>query len=258
MASKPVSLSAQLPDLPVVRGHAPWPGHEYVKGWGVFGLPFDSGHVLALHVFPENDFSPYRTVWHRDPGGRWSIYVDGPRLDTACPRYYGPACTFTGYARIELTWSGPATLRVTMDSPALEWTLTATSTRLLDLLNTMNAAMPLITWRPRPLVRARERLASTLGMGQLRLSGTMPSGHAGTLMPRRMYFIDDSQATLDGVDLGRPAHLPGNPTIGGVSLPVRGVLATGQAVWKILDPAEYERTRSQTAAAAQTEKALGK
>ncbi|SRR5712692_310799 len=79
MASKPVSLSAQLPDLPVVRGHAPWPGHEYVKGWGVFGLPFDSGHVLALHVFPENDFSPYRTVWHRDPGGRWSIHVDGPR-----------------------------------------------------------------------------------------------------------------------------------------------------------------------------------
>ncbi len=151
MASKPVSLSAQLPDLPVVRGHAPWPGHEYVKGWGVFGLPFDSGHVLALHVFPENDFSPYRTVWHRDPGGRWSIHVDGPRLDTACPRYYGPACTFTGYARIGLTWSGPATLRVTMDSPALEWTLTATSTRLLDLLNTCaskRATSRRCRWRP--------------------------------------------------------------------------------------------------------------
>ncbi len=65
-----VSLSAKLSDLPAVRGHAPWPNHEYVKGWGVFGLPFDSGHVLALRVFPENDFSPYRTVWHRDPGGR--------------------------------------------------------------------------------------------------------------------------------------------------------------------------------------------
>jgi len=79
MASKPVpQLSAQLSDLPAARGRAPWPGHEYVKGWGVFGLPFDTGHVLALRVFPENDFSPYRTVWHRDPGGRWSIYVDGP------------------------------------------------------------------------------------------------------------------------------------------------------------------------------------
>jgi len=77
-------LSAKLSHLPAVRGHAPWPGHEYVKGWGVFGLPFDSGHVLALRVFPENDFGPYRTVWHRDPSGRWSIYVDGPRLDAAC------------------------------------------------------------------------------------------------------------------------------------------------------------------------------
>ncbi len=78
-----IDLAAMLRDLPAVRGRAPWPGHEYVKGWGVFGLPFDSGHVLALRVFPENDFAPYTTIWHRDPAGRWAIYVDGPRLDTA-------------------------------------------------------------------------------------------------------------------------------------------------------------------------------
>jgi hypothetical protein len=203
--------------------------------------------MLALRVFPENDFGPYRAVWHRDPGGRWSIYVDGPRLDTACPRYFGPACHFTGYAQIGLTWQGPSTLRVTMDSPVLEWTLTATSPRLLDLLNTLSAAMPLATWRRASLVRARERLASALGMGRLRLTGTMPSGHTGTLMPVRMYYIDDSHTTLNGTDLGHPAHLQANPTIGEVTLPARGVLATGQAMWQILDPAEYERTRSQTA-----------
>jgi hypothetical protein len=252
MASRAVpGLSAQLRDLPVVRGHAPWPSHEYVKGWGVFALPFDSGHVLALRVFPHNDFAPYRALWHRDPGGRWSIHVDGPRLDTACPRYFGAACHFTGYARIGLTWAGPSTLRVTVDSPALEWTLTATSTRILALLNTMSAAMPLATWRLRPLIRARERLAGTLGMGQLRLTGTMPSGHTGTLMPQRMYFINHSQAILDGIDLGRPAHLQANPAIGGIPLPARGVLATGQAVFEILDPVEYQRTRSQAATAAQ-------
>ena len=69
-------------------------------------------------------------------------------------------------------------------------------------------------------------------------------------MPEQMYYIDDSQATLDGADLGRPARLQANPTIGEVTLPARGVLATGQAMWEILDPAEYERTRSQAAAAA--------
>jgi hypothetical protein len=137
-----------------------------------------------------------------------------------------------------------------MDSPALQWTLTATSTRILALLNTMSAAMPLATWRRQSLVRAREHLASALGMGRLQLTGTTPSGHTGTLMPERMYFIDDSHATLDGADLGRPVRLRANPTIGEVPLPARGVLATGQAVFEILDPAEYERTRSQTAAAA--------
>jgi len=54
MASKAVNrLSVRLSNLPAVRGSAPWPDHEYVKGWGVFGLPFDAGHVLALRVFPE-------------------------------------------------------------------------------------------------------------------------------------------------------------------------------------------------------------
>jgi hypothetical protein len=58
-------------------------GARVREGLGVFGLPFDSGHVLALRVFPDNDFAPDRTLWHRDPAGRWSIHVDGPRIETA-------------------------------------------------------------------------------------------------------------------------------------------------------------------------------
>lgn len=242
-----LDLSSALSELPAVRGRAPWPDHEYVKGWGVFGLPFDSGHVLALRVFPENSFGPYRTLWHRDPRGSWSIHVDGARLDTACPRYYGAACVRTGRARIEVTWTGPASLRVRMDSPPLDWSLTASSTPLLGILNGIGAVLPLASWRSRPLVRARERAARALGMGRLQMTGVMPSGHTGTLMPQRMYFVDTSRATLDGTDLGRPVRLRENPRIGDVPLPARGVLAVGQAVWEILDRAEYDRTRSETA-----------
>jgi hypothetical protein len=241
-----MDLAAMLRDLPEVRGHAPWPGHEYVKGWGVFGLPFDSGHVLALRVFPENDFAPYRTIWHRDPGGRWAIYADAPRLDIACPRYYGRACDRTARARIGIEWTGSASLRVTLDTPPLEWSLTATDTPLLRAVNALSARLPVWTWRPAPLLRARELLARrVLGMGDLRLSGTMPSGHSGTLMPQRMYLIEDSTAVLDGNDLGRPTRAAHNPRIGDVALPARGVLAVGQAAWAIRDMEEYERTRAE-------------
>ena len=244
-----LDLASTLSGLPRVRGRAPWPGYEYVKGWGVFGLPFDSGHVLALRVFPENDFAPYRTIWHRDPEGRWAIYVDGPRLDTACPRYYGAACEHVGHAHIGLAWTGPATLQVTMDGPALDWTLTATSNRPLDALNAVGAALPLATWRPRALLRARELLAQALGMGHLRLAGVMPSGHVGTLMPKRMFFVEESRARFDGLDLGRPAHVRENPRIGAVPLPARGILGVGGGMWRIRDAAEFERVREAIASA---------
>jgi hypothetical protein len=68
------------------------------------------------------------------------------------------------------------------------------------------------------------------------------SGHA--LMPQRMYFIEESEATPEGIDLGRPTRCEPNPSIGGVPLPARGILAIGQAAWEILDPAEYDRTRN--------------
>lgn len=55
-----LDLATELANLPARRGQFPWPDHEYVRGWGVFGLPFDSGHYLALRVFPENDFAPQR------------------------------------------------------------------------------------------------------------------------------------------------------------------------------------------------------
>lgn len=215
----------------------------------MFGLSFDSGHVLALGVFPENDFRPYRSLWLRDPDGRWAIYVDGPRLDTGCPRYFGPACDETDLRRIEVEWTGPASLRVRMDSPSLDWRLTATEAPILAVMNAVRGAMPLSTWRSPLLVHVREAMVRTMGMGRLQMSGVTPSGHTGTLMPQRMYFVDESSATIDGTDLGHPTHLQDNPTIGGVALPARGILAIGQGMWQILDPHEYARTRAETGSA---------
>jgi len=239
-------LSATLRHLPERGGAAPWVDHEYVKGWGVMGLPLDTGHYLALRVFPENSFAPYVTVWHRDPEGHWSIHVDGPRLDTACPRYYGAACSHVGHATIDVTWTGPMSLRIRVDPVGLDWRLTAAETSFLRGLNAISARLPTWTWRPSALLKAREVLARRgLGMGDLHLRGLMPSGHTGTLMPERMFFINDATATLDGVHLGRPARVSPTPDIGGFPMPARGVLAIGQAAWPILDHDEHASTRDE-------------
>ncbi|MBO9520230.1 MAG: hypothetical protein J7518_01730 [Nocardioidaceae bacterium] len=239
------SPAALTTAIPAAMGEAPWAGHEYVRGWGVFGQPWDSGHVLALRVFPQSSFGAYATLWHRDPEGHWSIHVHGSRPELACPRYYGPACSYVGPVTIDLTWTGSRTLRVQADGPevSLDWTLTLSRNPLLGLLNPLSARLPLASWRPAALVRARELMARALGMGSLRLAGPMPSGHQGLLMPGRMYLVRDATAVLGGTDLGRPVRLRENPDIGGSTLPARGVLAVGQGVWDVRDDEEFRQAR---------------
>jgi hypothetical protein len=240
------SLAARVVSIQERQAEAPWPGHEYVRGWGVFGMPFDSGHVLALRVFPEGSFGPNRAVWHRDPAGHWSIYYDAPRPEVACPRYFGPACDTVAPAGVSIAWVGARTLQVEVDEPRLRWRMTARRSLALGVLNPMMAAMPLASWRVPALVRVREAVARGLGLGDLSLRGPMPSGHLGLLMPQRMYFVDDAEAVLADDDLGRPVRTADNPKIGDVALPARGVIAIGQAMWPVLDPDEFERTRRET------------
>jgi len=209
-------------------------------------MPFDTGHVLALRVFPEGSFGPNRALWHRDPDGHWSIYYDAPRAEIACPRYFGPACSTVAPAHIALTWTGPRTLRVEVEDPRVVWTVTARRSLALGLLNPLMGSMPLVTWRVPALVRLRERVARALGLGSLALRGSTPSGHDGLLMPERMYFVDQATAVLAGADLGQPCRTTNNPTIGTVALPARGVIAFGQAMWPVLDLDEFDRTRRTT------------
>lgn len=209
-------------------------------------MPFDSGHVLALRVFPEGSFGPNRAVWHRDPGGSWSIYYDAPRADVACPRYFGPACKTVAPASISLRWDGPRTLTVEVDELQLRWTMTARRSPLLGLLNPAMSAMPLATWRSAGLVRLRERVARALGFCDITMTGVTPSGHQGLLMPQRMYLVDDADALLGDQDLGSPVRAITNPHIGDVALPARGVIAIGQAMWPVFDPDEFEQTRRAT------------
>ena len=232
---------------PSIR-QSPMPGYEHVRGFGIYGLPLDSGHVLALRVFPENDFAPYRTVWHRTPDGEWTIYVDGPRQDVACPRYYGAAADLVVDAEIALTWLGPNELQVRMPDHEFELTVDMVTPWRARLLGAVGARLPIWLWRVPGVPPRLARIAdAVLDVGDVRLAGTVPNGQRTFLMPRRLFPIVSGTATLAGENLGTPVRTETNPTIGDVTLPARPMLAVGEAYFSITDRDEYEQTRAEIA-----------
>ncbi len=239
-----MNLKTELDRLVPSTQSGPWHGHEYVKGYGVFGLPLSSGHVLALRVFPVNDFAPYITIWHQTPDGKWFIYYDAPRADVACPRYYGPAVQYSVPVKINLHWVSSNELTIRMDDPKLEWTVWMEEPMIMRLLNSISKRMPLWTWKHVSWLKPREKMASMLGLGNIKLSGVMPSGHFGILMPQQIFLIKQSKVLFEGIDLGTPVMIHPNPKIGDISLPARGVFAIGQAHWEILNEQEYHKTRT--------------
>jgi hypothetical protein len=72
----------EAPSLPAGKS-------ERFAGYAVIGLPFRSGHVLALRRFPASSVGPgYTSIWHRDPRGSWTFYSTVPP-EQSCSRYYG-------------------------------------------------------------------------------------------------------------------------------------------------------------------------
>jgi hypothetical protein len=61
----------------------------------------------------------------------------------------------------------------------------------------------------------------------------------------RVFFIHESQAILDGLDLGRPIRARDNPSIGEVRLSARPTFVVGQGFWEMRDADEYRRTREE-------------
>lgn len=242
------------PDLESIVGRirpearrSPLAGYEHQRGWGIVAYPFESGHVLALRVSPQNDFAPFTSVWHRTPAGAWSIYVDGPRLDTACPRYWSDATEHVGFADISVEWSEPCELVVEMPEPALRWTARMAGGPLVRSVNAVTRRLPEAVLRTTPMVRLVERLADRLfDLGDLTLATPVPNGQDALVVTRRLHPIVEGSARLDGEDLGRPATGPVNPTFGEARLPARPVFTVGPGYLTVIDEDAYERAVAAT------------
>src|SRR5512141_1526370 len=71
------------------NGVLPEGDEERFAGWGVMGVTFHSGDVLAMRRFSRSSVGPgYSSVWHRDPNGAWTIWSDQPP-EQSCARYFG-------------------------------------------------------------------------------------------------------------------------------------------------------------------------
>ena len=243
MTARHVDIESLVRRIKPQTQRSPLPGREHQHWWGIIAYPFDSGHVLALRVSPQNDFAPFISVWHRSPDGAWSIYVDGPRLDTACPRYWGAETEHVQLTDISVEWTGPRNLVVEMAEPTLRWTASMHASPVVRAANAVSSRLPESVLRSWPVIRFVEWMSDRLfDLGDVTLATPVPNGQDAVALTRRLFPIADGSAQLDGNDLGEPATGSENPTFGEARLPARPIFTIGRAYLTIVDDEEYETT----------------
>ena len=200
------------------------PGDVF-HGWGVIGLPFQSGHVLALRrYFFSSLGAAYTSIWHRDPVDRWTFYST-VTPDCSCARYFGARIYRNVVMPIDLEWTTPWTLHARVGFE-LTWRVTlgrSTTTRLLSALTRL---IPERAWRVPAVVRAAGLAAdAAFGTGRMNLTGRTPNGHRFVMTPRQFWLIDASTPHVSGHNLGPPGPLKEQAALEDMRLPQRGLFA---------------------------------
>ena len=208
---------------------APAGTDERFVGFGVMGLPFSSGHLLALRRFPVSTVVPaYSAVWLRDPAGVWTIAATSPP-EQSCSRYFGDAVERKIDADVGIEWTDGWSLRVSVDGGLdLDWTMHLRSTPLTEAMSAACTALPDAIWRKGWFSTAMGGMAeASLRAGTMRLMGGTPNRQRFVLRPRRLWLIDQSTARLGGEDLGHPQPLAGQAALADFWLPQRGLFMAG-------------------------------
>jgi hypothetical protein len=218
--------------------HATLPeGHEErFAGWGVMGVTFHSGDVLAMRRFPRSSIGEgYSSVWHRDPEGAWTIWADRPPLES-CARYFGSALANTYTTKIDIDWEGPRHLRVRVPSANLSWETMFEETAATRAMNAMSRAMPEKAWRSPAVLGAMARLAGPmLHAGHLGLIGRTPNGQSFIANPMTIWVVRSAKASLDNREFGGAEPLAEQTKLGDFWIPQRGILAIGRSFFEPRD-----------------------
>lgn len=200
-------------------------------GYAVIGLPFRSGHVLALRRFPASSLGPgYTSIWHRDPAGNWTFYSTiAP--EQSCSRYFDSQIEENVHAHIRLEWNGSNEFRVIADGARpLMWEVKLTETVASRLMNAAAYFIPDAWWQSGLMLRAMAFAARiALGTGKMNLAGRTPNGQKFIANPKQVWLVKSSRAIVNGVDVGAVGPLPAQARLNEFLIPQRGIFAVARA-----------------------------
>ena len=214
---------------------------EAFFGFGVMGLTFNSGHILALRMFPSSSIGPgYISVWHRNPAGEWTFYQNvAPQF--ACPRYFGKTISKAMVRNIIINWVSDDSFQVTIEEDInLNWRISVTSTPATRFMNILSNMLPESLWQNKPFLKVMGGMAGKmLDAGHIGLSGMAPNGQSFIANPRQIWMINSSKATLNGEDLGAIAPLQEQARLADFWIPQRGIFAIGGASFEAYEPSMH-------------------
>lgn len=225
----------------IERSDLPAGEDERFAGYGIMAQPFRSGHLLAMRRFPHTSIGAgYTSVWHCDPGGRWTMWNDAAPVDS-CPRYFGPALTAVEECPIDVGWPDAWTVTVRIEG-VLEWRTRIVATPATRMMTAIGAHLPDSLWRNRAVLAVMGRVAGpVLRAGALRLWGRVPSRQWFTVNIRNVWATADVTARLLGEDLGPTGPTRPQRWLGGFALPNRGLFAVGRATLETYRPERHRR-----------------
>jgi hypothetical protein len=212
------------------RPKLPEGADERFAGYGIMGLPFASGHVLAMRRFPASSIGPpYTSIWHRDPAGTWEFWQNQP-AGLSCPRYFSAALAEARKVEIDLEWTEPSTIRMAVPELEFEWSTILRTSGVTTLLSAVAMALPDRLWRAKPVLSLLGPMAGTLlRVGRLGLAGVAPNGQHFVANPLRVWLVAEAAASLNGIDFGPIGALDEQAALGDFWIPQRGIFAIGRA-----------------------------
>lgn len=221
---------------------------ERFDGYGVMGLPFKSGHVLALRRFPASSLGPgYSSVWHRNPEGEWVFYTNiSPKL--SCPRFFGSSLKKAVETKIKIGWLHPLRMHVSMPAQSFNWEVEVRETGPTRLMNRMGSMLPGWAWRSPSILKLMSKMAGAmLGVGRIAMYGNTSNGQKFLANPRTIYAVRSSHAQMGAEIFGAPAPLETQARLGDFWIPQRGILAIGQSYFDTFNPSVHLVMTSQAA-----------